>query len=249
MSIHALGFSLLNLAHMDHALVIKPIENMPTIKSRDDISAIITNSIRQNGILLKEGDVVCVASKIVSISEDRYIDLSKITTTPEAERLHKIIGKKDPRIIQLMIGQAGQIEENIKINGPWIGVKNHIGRFLTSSGIDKVNENTVLTLPDDPDFSASKIGRKLSANFNANVGVIITDSDGREGITGAIQLCIGLYGVPPIRNQNDSPETACDMLAAAAGLVMGQRGNNIPVVIISGYEYTFSGHTKLKDAY
>ena len=84
---------------MDQALVIKPIENMPTIKSRDDISAIINNSIRQNGILLKEGDVVCVASKIVSISEDRYIDLSKITTTPEAERLHKIIGKKDPRII------------------------------------------------------------------------------------------------------------------------------------------------------
>ncbi len=234
---------------MDHALVITPVQNMPTIKPRDDISAIIINSIRQNGISLKDGDIVCVASKIVSIAENKYVDLDRVKVTLEAERLHKIITRKDPRAIQLMIDQADQVEENIKINGSWIGIKNHIGRFLTSAGIDKVNATTVLTLPDDPDLSASTIGEKLSANFKANVGVIITDSDGREGINGATQLCIGLYGVPPIHNKNDSPETACDMLAAAAGLIMGQRGNNIPVVVISGYEYTFDSRAKLKDAY
>ncbi len=234
---------------MDHKLVITPIKNILFIKPGDDISAIVANSIRQNQILLKEGDVVCVASKIISISEDKYVDLGTIKVSPEAERLHKIISKKDPRVIQLIINQANHLDENIKINGSWIGAKNHIGRFLTSAGIDKVNESTVLTLPDDPDISASKIGKKLSADFNTNVGVLITDSDGREGIAGATQLCIGLYGVPPIRNKNDSPETVCDMLAAAAGLVMGQRGNNIPVVVISGYKYSFSSKAKLKDAY
>ena len=234
---------------MNQKIVITPIANIPLIKPGDDISNIIIDSIHKNGVTLNERDVVCVASKIISISENKYVDLNNITTTPQAKSLHKVVSRKDPRVIQLIIDQAGREKENIKINGSWIGAKNHIGRVLTSSGIDKVDENTVLTLPDNPDYSASKIGEKIKSAVNKNVGVLITDSDGREGIAGATQLCIGLYGVPPIRNRNDAPETVCDMLAAAAGLVMGQRGNNIPVVVISGYKYTFNSRSKLKDAF
>ncbi len=234
---------------MIQKIVITPVVAIPLIKPGDDISSIIIDSIQKNGITLKKHDIVCVASKIISISENKYVDLKNITATPQAESLHKTVPRKDPRVIQLIIDQAGRAKENINITGSWIGAKNHIGRVLTSAGIDKIDENTVLTLPDNPDYSASKIGEKIKSELNKSVGVLITDSDGREGINGATQLCIGLYGVPPIRKKDDSPETACDMLAAAAGLVMGQRGNNIPVVVISGYKYTFNSSVRLKDAY
>ncbi len=38
------------------------------------------------------------------------------------------------------------------------------------------------------------------------------------------------------------------MMAATAGLIMGQRGKNIPAVIIRGYNYTFDTHAKIEDA-
>lgn len=43
-------------------------------------------------------------------------------------------------------------------------------------------------------------------------------------------------------------ETLCDMIAASAGLVMGQRGTGIPAVIIKGIEYEWSETTNIKDA-
>ena len=38
------------------------------------------------------------------------------------------------------------------------------------------------------------------------------------------------------------------MIAASAGLVMGQRGTGIPAVIIKGIEYEWSETTNIKDA-
>ena len=38
------------------------------------------------------------------------------------------------------------------------------------------------------------------------------------------------------------------MLAAAGGLIMGQRGTGKPVVIIRGFEYEFNPDAKIGDA-
>lgn len=90
------------------------------------------------------------------------------------------------------------------------------------------------------------------------MAVVITDSDGREDKRGATQVAIGIYGIPPLRKTAviDSngetikfqEETLCDMIAASAGLVMGQRGTGIPAVIIKGIEYEWSETTNIKDA-
>jgi len=229
-------------------LIIEPIIGVPVIKPGDDLASIITRTIKNNQVITDK-DIVCIASKIISIAEDRYINLAATVVSPSASKLHEKIPNKDPRILQLIIDQAYGDENNLRINGTWIGAKNHIGRVLTSAGIDKVDENNVLLLPERPDESARKIGEVIQSKFNVHCGVIITDSDGREGIAGATQLCIGLFGIPPLRQLFDSQETICDMIAAAAGLVMGQRGNNIPAVIIRGYKYDFNNNARLNDAY
>jgi coenzyme F420-0:L-glutamate ligase / coenzyme F420-1:gamma-L-glutamate ligase len=108
---------------------------------------------------------------------------------------------------------------------------------------------TVLLLPAKPDASAKRLGQALEKAFGVRVGVLITDSDGREDIAGATQLCVGSYGVPPVRRHYGAQETICDMLAAAVGLVMGQRGNHVPAAVVCGFSYPFDETARLADAY
>ena len=90
-----------------------------------------------------------------------------------------------------------------------------------------------------------------------NVAIIITDSEGRPDKRGSAQIAIGAYGIPPLRVSETevdggkikrSEETICDMLAASAALLMGQRGFNRPVVRINGFDYKFDVDANINDA-
>ena len=229
--------------------MITPILNFPILKTGDDLTNIIVSTIKANNIQIEENGILCVASKTVSVAENRFVKLDNVKVSDSARQLHEKVPRKSPQLLQLILDQTGNDEASIRISGDWIGAKTHIGRVLTSGGVDKVDEKTAILLPENPDRSAEIIGKAMLQAFEVNVGVIITDSDGREDIAGATQLCIGLYGIRPIRKKDDTEETICDMLAAAAGLVMGQRGTNIPAVIIHGYEYDFDKNVRLQDAY
>ena len=234
---------------MHNSVIIEPILGIPTINPTDDLAATLLTALDRSNMKLTDGEILCVASKVVSVAENRFVKLDTITASIEANELHKKITRKDPRVLQLVLDEANHDLLNIHTSGDWIGVRTKLGRILTSGGIDKVDDNTVLLLPIDPDGSARKIALALKEVCGAQIGVLVTDSDGREGIAGATQLCIGTYGVPPIRRQNDTEETICDMLAAAAGLVMGQRGNGVPAVVIHGFEFDFNEEVRLADAY
>lgn len=234
---------------MHKSVIIDPILDIPTINPTDNLVAIILAGLDRCKVKLTDGDILCLASKVVSIVENRFVKLDTVTPGNDANELHKKVTRKDPRVLQLIVNEANHDLLNIRTSGDWIGALTRLGRILTSGGIDKVDDNTVLLLPTDPDGSAKKVSLALQVACGAQVGVLITDSDGREGIAGATQLCIGTYGVPPIRRQNNTEETICDMLAAAAGLVMGQRGNGVPAAVIHGFEYDFNEEVRLADAY
>ena len=131
------------------------------------------------------------------------------------------------------------------------------GLFLTSAGVDKLGSEELILLPENADASARAIGRKILELTDLNIAVIITDSEGRPDKRGSAQIAIGVYGIPPLRvseTESDdgkirkSEETICDMLAASAALLMGQRGFNRPVVRISGFDYQFDAEATIGDA-
>lgn len=126
------------------------------------------------------------------------------------------------------------------------------GLFLTSGGVDKYKDDIVLSLPHNCDKIARNIGVRIQQQLGAKVAIIITDSDGRIDKVGATQVAVGLYGINGLRRttfrKKNNVETICDMLAAASGLIMGQRGSGFPLVKISGYKYEFNAETKLIDA-
>ncbi len=227
------------------------INNVPTIKKDDDIGKILCETLNSNKQSLETGDILCVASKIVSYSENRLVELASIQSSEIAKKLHEKIPRKDPRVIQLIINETGdQNGSKLQIAGNWIGGKLPNGLMLTSAGVDTINSDSAILLPQNPDKSAKKISETIERNLGVRVGIIITDSDGRADRAGATQISIGLYGLPALRIQdngsnNKTEETTCDMIAAGAGLIMGQKGTNIPAVIVHGYDYEFDGSANL----
>ncbi len=221
---------------------------MPAIQPADNLADALLTCLHKTGLELRQGDIICVASKIVTISENRFVELNTVVPSKQAYELHAKIPRKKPTILELILQECDYDLKNIDIHGNWIGVKTKTGRKLTSAGIDTVDDNTVLLLPRDPNASAKKIRINIKNSANIDVAILITDSDGREDIGGATQLCIGLSGMQPLRDQQSNEETICDMLAAAAGLVMGQRGNNIPAAIIRGHEFELDEKASLTDA-
>ena len=230
-------------------LSIVGLKNIPYLKEGENLEKFIAESIKDSDFSIEDNNVLCIASKIVSISENQVLSLKQVQVSDEA---------KDPRIIEIMLNLVDRDLSRLDIKKNYIGCRLENGLKLTSGGIDKKSVDEVFLLPKNPDASAKRISEYLKLSLGKNVAVVITDSDGREDKRGATQVAIGIYGIPPLRKTAviDSngetikfqEETLCDMIAASAGLVMGQRGTGIPAVIIKGIEYEWSETTNIKDA-
>lgn len=243
---------------MSDRITIETIPSIPYIKAGQDIGDVLLTAIKSAGLQLEQNDIICVASKVVSTVERRQINLEDVKVSNAAKEIHKQVPRKDSRTIQLMIEETGSSDgSRLEIKGSYIAGWLPNGLRLTSAGIDRISPEAVILLPQSSDKSAMRIGQRILEVTGINIGIIITDSDGREDKLGATQLAIGVYGVPPLRvtefTAEDSlpqktEETVCDMLAASAALIMGQRGTNKPAVLIRGHLYNFDKKAKITDA-
>lgn len=234
-----------------------PILGVPEVKEECFIGEVLLKSIKENNIEIENNDIICIASKIVSISEKRIKSLKNIIPTDLAYQIKEKVPRKDIRVLQLIIDESFTKDmRSLLVKNNYIGSKLESGLILTSGGIDSFSENEVVLLPENADESAKKIGKYIENKTQKEISVIITDSEGREDKIGATQVAIGFYGINPIRETvssvNDkkkvSQETLCDMVASAAGLLMGQRGTGIPFVVIKNLEYERNVEVSIKNA-
>lgn len=241
------------------SIKVEAVPNMPHIEKGDNIGEIIVQSAIKAEFEIADGDILCVASKVVSTAEGRDISLDDIEVSDLANQIHEQIPRKDPRVIQKIIDETGDpTGSRLDIDKNFVAGWLPNGMRLTSSGIDKIDPEHVMLLPKNPDTSARKIGETILDILGVKAGVIITDSDGRVEKAGSTQIAIGLYGVPALRKSESinpltgenkiSEETFCDLLAATAALIMSQRGTNKPVVKISGVDYEFDENSRIVDS-
>ena len=208
----------------------------------------IINAIASESILVDDGDVIAIAQKIVSKSENRYLDISSLSPSEEAKTLSKQIDK-DPKFIQAILNESKKV---VRYRMGVLIVEHKLGFIHANAGIDRSNidqeQDIVLLLPEDPDESAKEISQSLSQFFKKNVSVIITDTMGRPFRNGIVGFTIGSHNIECIldeRGQKDLYENKlkvtqigiADELAAAASLLMGQAAQKKPVVIIKGYKF------------
>ena len=130
-------------------------------------------------------------------------------------------------------------------------VRHRLGFTSANAGIDRSNvaqsggDETVLLLPLDPDASAAKLRDEIAARLGVQVGVVITDSHGRPFRMGTVGVAIGVAGIPALWDRRGEPDLygyqlqhtdigVADEIAAAAGLLMGQAAEGMPVVLVRG---------------
>ncbi len=229
-------------------VTLKAVSGVPLIRPGDDLAGIVIEALAASDIALQQQDVIVLAQKIVSKAEGRYVDLTRVVPSARATTLASVV-EKDPRLVEVILSESTDV---LRYRPGLIITVHRLGFVMANAGVDRSNvagSECVLLLPADPDATCSNLRRQLQDHFGVSLGVIINDSIGRAWRNGIVGTALGAAGVPALldlRGQQDlfgrALETTqvglADEIAAAASLVMGQAGERLPLVVVSGLRWT-----------
>ena len=222
-------------------LTLIPVR-FPTVRPGEKLAQLVYDCLKDDGLRLRRGDILAIASKIVSACEGRIVKLAGVRVTAQAKRL-SVRWRLDERLAAVVVKEADEIIGGV--NGFLLTVKN--GILTPNAGVDLKNSppGTATLWPTNPDRSASQLRRSLQLNFKTKIGVEIIDSHVTALRLGTVGLTIGLSGFIPIRDYRGvrdlfgravrvTQANVADDLAAAAHLLMGESSEHIGAVIIRG---------------
>lgn len=228
---------------------ILPVCGLPEFRPGDDVGARVAERLGTGEPGLEAGDIVVVTQKIVSKAEGQLVNLQDVAPSPEAVSLAAEV-RKDPALVELVLQESSGVVRK----APHVLITRHrSGHVMANSGIDASNigaENagSVLLLPDDAMASAERIRQRIAERTGMAPGVIISDSFGRPWRLGTVNVALGLAGLPAVLDQRGDKDrdgrvlqvtqiAVADAIAAAAGLVLGEAAEGIPVAIVRGWRF------------
>ena len=171
---------------------------------------------------LEDKDILVITSKIVALSQGRVLPTS-------AGSKEEVIKKESEDTVQT----------------PWtlLGFKD--GEWRASAGIDLSNaDGNYILLPSNTQKVAGELREIFIKKYKLkNIGVLITDSRStplRSGVEGKMLAFSGFVGMRDYIGKSDIfgrefkmvISNLVDALSSAAGVVMGEGDEQIPLVII-----------------
>ncbi|HTQ33234.1 MAG TPA: coenzyme F420-0:L-glutamate ligase [Stellaceae bacterium] len=236
---------------MPNRVEIIGLPGVPMVQPGDDLGALAISALVDAAIAPEPDDVLVIAQKIVSKAENRFVDVSTMIPSAEAEALAAQTAKS-AKFCEVVLSESKRIvrqRENLII------AEHKLGWVMANAGIDHSNvapgdgNERVLLLPLDPDASARAIREELVSSYGVPIAVIISDSFGRPFRRGTVGIALGAAGLPSVIDWRGHPdlfgralevtETAfADEIAAAASLVMGQANEAMPMVLVRGLSWT-----------
>ena len=228
-------------------LTLTAVPHIPHVQPGDNLAELILHALATAKIELADGDVLAIAQKIVSKAEGRLVRLADVQASKRALEVASQTDK-DPRVVELILQESDEIS---RMRQGVLIVRHRLGFTSANAGIDRSNvaqigaDETVLLLPLDPDASAAQLREEIKAKLGVQVGVVITDSHGRPFRMGTVGVAIGVAGIPALWDRRGEPDLygyqlqhtdigVADEIAAAAGLLMGQAAEGMPVVLVRG---------------
>src|SRR5262245_638885 len=161
----------------------------------DDLAALLGDAIDEARVGLRARDVVAVCQKVVSKAEAAVVRLDDVTASPFAVHLAaQTEGGKDPRAVEVVLREAKRI---VRMDRGHVICETRHGWVCANAGVDESNgvEPGVLTLlPKDADASAEGLRAALTARFNVDVAVVVTDTFGRPWREGLVEVALGCAG-------------------------------------------------------
>lgn len=244
-------------AHMNGAPVLSgvsltAIPGLPEIAAGDDLAAIMGDALAGAGLPLQDGDILCVAQKIVSKAEDCLIAYAGVTPSAQAQDLAQQLNK-DPRKVEIVLRESRRVIRAFRHPGMTEGVmicEHRLGFISANAAVDESNlgqQDAALTLPADPDASCRALAGALGARFRARIGVVMTDTFGRPWRLGQVNVAIGLANIPATLREQGNPDgwgrplqvtepALADEIAAASGLVV-RKAARTPLVLLRGLDW------------
>ncbi|HWL90820.1 MAG TPA: coenzyme F420-0:L-glutamate ligase [Actinomycetota bacterium] len=200
------------------------LSGLPEIQPGDDLAALLEASLAAN--TAGDGDVVAITQKVVSKAEGRMVPGEERATWVERESVGVVARRGDLTI-----------------------TRTRHGFVCANSGVDasNVREGFLTLLPEDPDASAERLQKELSARLGlTRLGVVITDTFGRPWREGVVDVAIGCAGFPSLRDLRGTADdhgkvlettvvALADAVAAASGLVMTKTAR-VPAVLVRGLD-------------
>jgi len=238
---------------MSEQMEVIALPGIPDIKPGDNLADEITKALSSNDMSLQAGDILVIAHKVVSKAEGAIVQLDDVTPSVEAQALAKEVNK-DPRKVEVILSQSSRVirasmrpdqEEGTII------AEHRLGYISANAAVDESNADhpgQLITLPEDPDRSARELCQALESEYQAPLGIVISDTFGRPWRLGLVNVAVGLANVPACINMAGETDAwgrelkvtipaFADELAAASGLLMSKSGK-CPVIIFRGLDWT-----------
>ena len=215
---------------------IKALQTPPFLRNQNLEEFILQQSRRY----LKENSILTVASKIVSVAENRFAS-KKIN--------------KEKLIHQESDYYLGAIQKKFHLT-----IKHQL--LIPTAGIDESNSETgdYILYPKNPFLSVKKLRSFICKKMHLkNFGVLMTDSRTfplRRGVVGVALAYTGFYGIKSLVGKKDifkkhllkvTTINIIDALAAAATLLMGEGGESRPLAVIKNAPVRFTNKNNPKE--
>jgi len=223
------------------------LKGLPIISVGHDLGKLIASVAKENGIEIRDGDILVVSHTIVAKSEGCVVDMDDVSPSEFAKTISTQTGK-DPRHVEVILRNTKSI---VRMRDEILVCETPHGFVCANAGVDVSNvggDTKLATLPPDPDESARNIRRGIAEQTGRDVAVIVSDTHGRPFRKGTINVAIGCSGINPLWDRRGEVDLygrvlrskitcVADELCSAAELVIGQSAESVPVAIIRGYRY------------
>ncbi|MFN2464549.1 MAG: coenzyme F420-0:L-glutamate ligase [Candidatus Dormibacteria bacterium] len=226
-------------------IAIVPVGGIPEVRGGDDLAGVLIGALETTGPTPVDGDVVVVASKVVSKALGRAIG----EMPPAGERARELASATgfDADFVELILSESREV---LRARPNVLVVETRHGFVCANAGIDRSNTGkggVALLLPEDSDGAARELRGRIAERFGVEVAVLISDTFGRPFRNGLVNVAIGGSGIRPIRDYRGQADpqghilegtelAVADELCAAAELVMNKL-DRVPLAIIRGYQW------------
>ena len=227
------------------SLSLRALAGLPEVTPGMPLAPLILQALRAADCTLSPADGLLIGQKIVSKSENRFVDLDAFTPSSRAQELAGRC-KKDPRLVEAILSESTQV---VRCAPNVLIVRHRLGFVVANAAIDQSNvpggADRALLLPLDPDASAARLREELRSATGVAPVIVITDSFGRPWRQGVCGTAIGSAGLRALHDRRGTPDRSgrplqvtqvavADGLAAAAVLLMGEAAEGRPVVLARG---------------
>jgi coenzyme F420-0:L-glutamate ligase/coenzyme F420-1:gamma-L-glutamate ligase len=218
------------------------------IRIADNLAEVILENLSNQGLEIKDKDLLAIASKAVSVAQNRLVKLSSIEPSEKAKMLaerHEL----EPSFVEVVLREAEKVYGGV--TKALLTLKNNM--LVANAGVDSKNapEGYAILWPINPFESAQEMRREIVAKTGRHVGVLIVDSRITPLRMGTTALAIGVAGFAPIKDlrvERDlyskriyiTRHALADDLASAAHLIMGEATARTPAVLIRNAPMTLS---------